>query len=104
MSEVELRSHLFSRPRFASAATEDLLLGGRRLRAAFMRTPMRFAGRGTVLLRAGLSEPAAILIRSGFAYHACVLPAGRCAILQTLLTGDYAGLDNIVAARTMEDV
>jgi CRP/FNR family transcriptional regulator, anaerobic regulatory protein len=101
---VELQLPSSSRPRFAPAIMEDLLLGGRRLRAAFMRTPMRFAGRGTVLLRAGISEPVAILIRSGFAYHACVLPEGRCAILQTLLTGDYAGLDNIVAARTMEDV
>jgi CRP/FNR family transcriptional regulator, anaerobic regulatory protein len=101
---VELQLPSSSRPRFASAATEDLLLGGRRLRAAFMRTPMRFAGRETPLLRAGISEPAAILIRSGFAYRSCALPDGRRAILRTLLSGDYAGLHNIVLARTMEDV
>src|SRR4051812_38010166 len=55
------------RPRFAAAATEDLLLGARRLRAAFLQTSQRFAGRDTILLRAGASEPTAILIRSGFA-------------------------------------
>lgn len=92
------------RPRFAASATEDLLLGGRRLRSAFMQTPLRFAGREMPLLRAGSPEPAAILIRSGFAYRACSLPDGRRAILRVLLSGDFAGLHNIVLARTMEDV
>ena len=86
----------FERPRFAPAATEDLLLGGRRLRAAFLQTPQRFAGRDTPLLRAGVSEPAAILIRSGFAYRSCMLPDGRRAILRILLSGDHAALDNAV--------
>jgi len=92
------------RPRFAADAAEDLLLGGRRLRAAFMQTPMRFAGRDTPLLRGGVSEPAAILIRSGFAYHACRMSDGRRAILRILLAGDFGGLHNIVMARAMEDV
>jgi CRP/FNR family transcriptional regulator len=94
----------FERPRFAAAATEDLLLGGRRLRAAFMQTPVRFIGRDTPLLRAGVSEPMAILIRSGFAYRSCVLPDGRRAILRILLSGDYAGLQNIVLAGATEDI
>lgn len=92
------------RPHLGAAATEDLLLGGRRLRAAFMQTPIRYTGRDTSLLRAGVSEPAAILIRSGFAYHSCVLPDGRRAILRILLSGDYAELHNIVLARAMEDL
>ncbi|MGE0260184.1 MAG: Crp/Fnr family transcriptional regulator [Alphaproteobacteria bacterium] len=92
------------RARFAPAVTENLLLGGRRLRAAFMQTPQRFAGRETALLRAGLSEPTAILIRSGFAYRSCGLPDGRRAILRVLLSGDYAGLDDYVLARSMESV
>src|SRR3954462_1146789 len=104
MTEVELQHPSSGRPRFAPATTEDLLLGGRRLRAAFMRTSIRYAGRDTLLLRAGISEPAAILIRSGFAYHACALPDGRRAILHTLLSGDYAGLDNIAFARAMENI
>src|SRR3954447_21141639 len=98
MTTVELQLPSSSRPSFAPAATEDLLLGGRRLRAAFMWTPIRFAGRDTPLLRAGISEPAAILIRSEFAYHACALPDDRRAILHTLLGGDFAGLHNIVLA------
>ena len=57
MTEIELQLPSSSRPRFAPAAMEDLLLGGRRLRAAFMRTPIRFAGRDALLLRAGISEP-----------------------------------------------
>src|SRR4051812_30899488 len=104
MTEVELQLPSSSGPRFAPATTEDLLLGGRRLRAAFMRTPIRFAGRDTPLLRAGVSEPAAILIRSGFAYQVCALPDGRRAILHTLLSGDYGGLDKIGLARAMADV
>ena len=40
-------------PRFAAGVTEDLLFGSRRLRAAFLQTPMRFAGRDMPLLRAG---------------------------------------------------
>jgi len=51
-----------------------------------------------------VSEPSALLIRSGFAYHSCALPDGRRAILRVLLGGDYAGLQNIVLARTMEDI
>ena len=92
------------RPRFAGAASEDLLLGGHRLRAAFMQTPVRHVGRDTPLLRAGASESAAILIRSGFAYRSCVMPEGRRAILRILVSGDYAGLHNIVLARAMEDL
>ena len=93
-----------TRPRFAPGATENLLLGSRRLRAAFMLTPIRFAGRDTLLLRAEGSEPSAILIRSGFAYRSCALSDGRRAILRVLLSGDFAGLHNIVLARTMDDV
>src|SRR4051794_14799167 len=104
MTEVKLQLPSSSRPRPAAVTMEDLLLGGRRLRAAFMRMPVRYAGRDTLLLRAGISEPAAILIRSGFAYHACALPDGRRAILHTLLSGDYAGLDNIALARAMENI
>ena len=98
------RTESWECPRFAPAATEELLLGGRRLRAAFMQSPVRYSGRDAPLLRSGTSEPAAILIRSGFAYRYCVLPDGRRAILRILLSGDYAGLHNIALARTMEDV
>jgi hypothetical protein len=34
------------RPRYAAALTEDLLIGGRRLRHAFLQTPMRFLPAG----------------------------------------------------------
>ena len=98
------RAETWERPRFAAAATEDLLLGHRRLRAAFLQTTLRHAGRDMPLLRAGISEPAAILIRSGFAYRACTMPDGRRAILRVLLTGDFTGLHNMVLARALEDV
>jgi CRP-like cAMP-binding protein len=68
-----------------------------------LQTPQRFAGRDTLLLRAG-ADPAAILIRTGFAYHGRSLPDGHRTILRVLLSGDFAGLDSIVLARTMEDI
>ena len=95
---------LAEKPRFAAAATEDLLLGGRRLRAAFLQTPMRFAGRNTPLIRAGDTEPLIVLIRNGFAYRSCLLLDGKRAILDILIPGDVAGLDNIVLARATEDI
>jgi CRP/FNR family transcriptional regulator, anaerobic regulatory protein len=98
------RAESWERPRISAAATENLLLGGRRLRAAFLQTTQRVAGRDARLLRAGVSEPTAIMIRSGFAYHSCAMPDGRRAILRILLSGDYAGLHNIVLARATEDV
>jgi hypothetical protein len=88
------------RPRFAAAAAEDLLCGSRQLRVAFQQTAQRFAERDTPLMRAGASEPAAILIRSGFAYRSCTLPDGRCTILRILLSRDYAGLYHAVARIT----
>jgi CRP-like cAMP-binding protein len=91
-------------PRFAPAAAGNVAAGCRRLRTAFAETPIRFAGRDALLLRSGVSEPAGILIRSGFAYRSCVMPVGRRAILSILLTGDFAGLHNIVLARAMEDI
>jgi CRP/FNR family transcriptional regulator, anaerobic regulatory protein len=98
------RAENWERPRLAAAATEQLLLGSRRLRVAFLQTSQRFAGRDTLLLRAGMSEPAAILIRSGFAHYTCTMSDGRRAILHVLLSGDFAGLHNIVLARAMEDL
>jgi CRP-like cAMP-binding protein len=92
------------RPRFAAAATEELLLGGRRLRTAFLCTPIRFAGRNMPLTRAGAPEPAAILIRNGFALRSCAMSDGRRAILDILVPGDAGGLDHVVLARPIEDV
>jgi len=92
------------RPRFHAATMEELLLGGRRLRQAFLQTPLRFAGRDTPLIRAGGSEPTAVLIRSGFAFRSCLLADGRRAILSILLPGDFAGLHNVVLARPNGDV
>src|SRR4051812_23054209 len=106
MSEAPLqpRAEVAERPRFSAMATEDLLLGGPRLRRAFLQTPMRFAGRDMPLLKAGVTEPAAILIRNGFAYHSCLLRDGCRTMLRVLLSGDFAGLDSIVLARTTEDI
>jgi CRP/FNR family transcriptional regulator, anaerobic regulatory protein len=106
MSEASLlpRAGIAERPRFSAMATEDLLLGGRRLRQAFLQTPLRYAGRDMLLLRAGAAEPAAILIRTGFAHHSCLWGDGRRAMLRVLIPGDFAGLDSIVLARGTEDI
>ena len=86
------------------AAAEDLLLGGRRLREAFLKTPIRLVGRNAPLIRAGERDPAAILIRNGFALRSCVLPDGRRAIFDILVPGDIGGLDGVVLARSLEDI
>jgi CRP/FNR family transcriptional regulator len=106
MSEAPLlsRAGIAERPRFGAMATEDLLLGGRRLRQAFLQTPLRFAGRDGLLLKAGAAEPAAILIRNGFAFYSCLLGDGHRAMLRVLVSGDFAGLDSIVLARATEDI
>src|SRR3954447_10814696 len=106
MSDISLqpRAGIAERPRFSALATEDLLLGARRLRQAFLQTPLRYAGRDMPLLRAGAAEPAAILIRTGFAYHSCLLADGHRAMLRVLLPGDFAGLDSTVLARGTEDI
>jgi CRP-like cAMP-binding protein len=101
---LERQTEFSERPRFAAAAAEELLLGSRRLRLAFMRAPLRFAGRDTPLLSAGSAPSAAVLIRSGFAFRSCLLPDGRRAILSILLSGDMGGLHNIVLARSCEDI
>ena len=110
MEDALIREGLFQpeveapeRPRFAAAATEEMLLGSRRLRQAFMQTPLRFAGRDTALC-AGRAPPMAIMIRSGFAFRSCVLPDGRRAILSIMLSGDMCGLHNIVLARPFGDI
>src|SRR5437763_10868238 len=91
-----LPSELSERPRYAAAVTEDLLTGGRRLRQAFLQTPMRFAGREMTLTRPGDPEPSLMLIRSGFAFLSCGLADGRRAILRIVTPGDFVGLDYVV--------
>ncbi|HKS89365.1 MAG TPA: Crp/Fnr family transcriptional regulator [Stellaceae bacterium] len=83
------------RPRFAAAASEDLLSGARRLHAAFFTAPARIAERGARLLRSAASEPPIVRLHSGFAYRACVLADGRRAILDILVPNDIIGLDHI---------
>jgi CRP/FNR family transcriptional regulator, anaerobic regulatory protein len=91
-------------PRFADAATEDLLTGGRTLRRAFLQTPLRFAGRDTALIRLDEREPPVVLLRNGFAYKSCALADGRRAILDLLVPGDIIGLDHIILASPNEEV
>ncbi len=90
------------RPGFAVAA--DLLTGARRLRQAFLQSPVRVARRDTPLVRAGDPEPAIFLLHSGFAYRSCPLADGRRAILDILVPGDITGLDHIVLANPIEDI
>jgi CRP/FNR family transcriptional regulator len=98
------RFELAQPTRFAATATEDLLLGARRLRHAFLQTPIRNVGRDVPLVSAGDREPHVVLVRNGFAYRSCLLADGRRSILDVLVSGDIVGLDNIVLARSIEDI
>ena len=99
-----LPSELSERPRYAAQVTVDLLTGGRRLRQAFLQTPMRFAGRDMPLIRPSDPEPSVILMRSGFAFRFCGLADGRRAILNVVTPGDFIGLDHIVLHRPIEEI
>jgi CRP-like cAMP-binding protein len=98
------RFELADRPRYAAEVTEDILTGGRKLRQAFLETPIRFAARDAALTRAGNPEPSVILIRSGFAFRSCGLADGRRAILHIVTPNDIAGLDHVVLARPIEEI
>jgi CRP-like cAMP-binding protein len=98
------RLEIPERPRYAAAVTEELLTGSRKLRQAFLESPIRFAGRDMPLTRAGEIEPSVLLIRSGFAFRCCELADGRRAILHILTPGDIAGLDHTVLARPIEEI
>jgi CRP-like cAMP-binding protein len=95
-----LPSELSERPRYAAQVTEDLLTGGRRLRQAFLQTPMRFAGRDMPLIRPSDPEPSVILMRSGFAFRFCGLADGRRAILNVVTPGDFIGQSRRSPRRT----
>src|SRR5205814_6278740 len=99
-----LPSELSERPRYAAQVTEDLLTGGRRLRQAFLQTPLRFAGRDMPLIRASDPEPCVILMRSGFAFRSCGLADGRRAILHVVTPGDFIGLHHTVLHRPIEEM
>src|SRR5205085_1500733 len=45
-----------------------------------------------------------ILFRSGFGFRSCVLADGRRAIVDILVPGDVAGLDNLVWANPIEEI
>lgn len=96
-------SALNRQSQFAAGATEELLLGSRHLRGAFLQRPTRYAERGDRLMPADSADPEILLIRSGFAYRSCVLADGRRAIIDILTSGDVAGLDHVVLARPVDE-
>jgi CRP/FNR family transcriptional regulator, anaerobic regulatory protein len=98
------RLELPERPRYAAAIAEELLTGSRKLRSAFIYTPLRFAVRDAPLVRLDDPEPSVILIRSGFAFRFCGLADGRRAILHIVIPGDFVGLDHLVLARPIEEI
>src|SRR5207253_8764847 len=98
-----LPSELSERPRYAAQVTEDLLTGGRRLRQAFLQTPMRFAGRDMPLIRRSDPEPSVILMRSGFAFRPGGLADGPRAILHVVAPGEFLGRDDVRVLRRMEE-
>src|SRR5437764_15460852 len=98
-----LPSELSERPRYAAQVTEHLLTGGRRLRQAFLQTPMRFAGRDMPLIRPSHPEPSVIGVRSGFAFRSCGLADGRRAILNVVTPGGLIWLAHIVLHRPSDE-
>lgn len=100
---VVQRNDLSERPRFAAAASEDLLTGARLLRRAFYNMPLRYAGREASAF-AYDKEVAAVQMATGFGFSSCVLADGRRAILDILVPGDIAGLDRLAIAGPGEEI
>ncbi len=89
-------------PRFAPAAGEDLLLGGRNLRRAFLLKPMRRVDRNAKLFDPRQHDPEVLLIANGFAHRSCAMADGSRAILDILTIGDVVGLDHVVLAGPLD--
>ena len=85
-------------------ALDDLLTGSRIIRDAFLKTTLRFAGRDTKLISAGVTDPIVILIRSGFAVRSCTMPNGRRAIFDLFIPGDLCGLFNLFTKYPIEEI
>jgi CRP-like cAMP-binding protein len=83
-------------PIYAPAATEELLVGMRLLRRAFLETPAISAQRDDVIIPADATEAPALLIQRGVAYRSLTLPDGRRSIVDLLLPMDVIGLDHAV--------
>ncbi len=90
-------------PQFAPAARDSLLIGGRNLRRAFLRQPVRQAARRAKLADPGQSDPDVLLIRNGFACRSCFVADGRRAILDVLTSDDIIGLENVVLAGLLDE-
>lgn len=71
-------------------------------RGAFRDAPTRNIGRDAPLFHS--AERGALLIRSGFVCRSCTLPDGRRAILDVLVSGDIAGLDQIVMTNSDHEI
>src|SRR5579862_9484684 len=87
-----------------AALTEDLLEGGRYLLRAFLDSPARVAFRDMPLIENDGRKSEVVLIRSGFAFRSYALPEGQRAILDILIGGDIAGLDQAVMGHPVDDV
>jgi hypothetical protein len=83
------------------AITEDLLTGGRALRAAFLSTPLTHASGGTSIIRFDERDAPVFLIRRGVAYRSCELANSKRAIVDVLIPGDIAGLDHVLVSRSV---
>ena len=90
-------------PVYAPAASEELLDGGAALRRAFQTVPGRTVARDTRIAAADEDEAPIFLINRGTAYRACTLPDGRRVILDILLPGDIAGLEQVVMGRSNQE-
>jgi CRP/FNR family transcriptional regulator, anaerobic regulatory protein len=84
---------------YSATITEDLLSGGRALRAAFLKTPVQTVGGGSTLIRVDERDAPIFLIRRGFAYRSCGLENGKRSIVDVLVPRDIAGLDHVLVAR-----
>jgi CRP/FNR family transcriptional regulator len=89
---------------YAPGVSEDILTGGRALRAAFHEASSDTAQRGDIVIAAGDPTPPVLYIQRGMAFSFYTLPDGRRGIGDIFLPTDFIGIEHVVAGRAFADI
>jgi len=88
---------------YVAEVAEDLLSGAHLVRRAFIGVRSDTIEQGTALIP-DVADPGAFLIARGVAYRSVTFRDGRRSILDVLLPGDIAGLENIVRPSRQQEI
>ena len=84
-------------------ASEDLLVGARRLRRAFLETALLTAQPGAVIIPANAADAPSLLINGGVAYRSAAL-LGQRSITEIILPNEMVGIDHSAMSRCGQEI